>query len=75
MVVVGGDGTVNEVANGILCSDAASGMALGVLSTGTGSDFVCSVGIPRHYVSACSSLLSSRRLLVDVGVVEYKSKG
>jgi len=75
VVAVGGDGTVNEVVNGILHSAAANSMALGVISTGTGSDFVRSVGIPRHYVTACSSLTSSRRLLIDVGVVEFKSKG
>jgi len=75
VVAVGGDGTVNEIANGILHSTDASSMALGVISTGTGSDFARSVGIPRHYINACSSLTSSRRLLIDVGVVEYKSKG
>ena len=75
VVAVGGDGTVNEVANGILHSADASSTTLGVVSTGTGSDFVRSVGIPRHYVSACSCLTSSRRSLIDVGVVEYQSKG
>ena len=75
VVAVGGDGTVNEIANGILHSNDASSMALGVISTGTGSDFARSIGIPRHYVSACSALTSSRRVLIDVGVVEYKSKG
>jgi YegS/Rv2252/BmrU family lipid kinase len=75
VVAVGGDGTVNEVANGILDSGGASGMALGVISTGTGSDFIRSVGIPKHYISACSCLTSTRKLLIDVGVVEYRSKG
>lgn len=75
VVAVGGDGTVNEVANGILNSPGAGSTTLGVVSTGTGSDFARSVGIPRNYVSACSSLTSSRRLLIDVGIVEYRSKG
>ena len=75
VVAVGGDGTVNEVANGILCSTGSSNTSLGVVSTGTGSDFTRSVGIPRNYAVACSFLTSSRRLLIDVGVVEYKSKG
>mgnify|MGYP001350198634 CR=1 FL=1 len=75
LVAVGGDGTVNEVANGILHSTNSSSTSLGVLSTGTGSDFVRSVGIPWDYTSACSSLTSSRRLLIDVGVVEYRSSG
>jgi len=75
LVAVGGDGTVNEVANGILHSSAAAETALGIISTGTGSDFIRSVGIPRDYPSACSALTSSRRLSIDVCVVEYQSKG
>ena len=75
VVAVGGDGTVNEVANGILHSLGSSSTILGVISTGTGSDFARSVGIPKHYVSACSCLTGSRRSLIDVGIVEYQSKG
>ena len=75
LVAVGGDGTVNEVANGILRSTNASTTALGIVSTGTGSDFIRSVGISRDYTSACSALTGSRRLSIDVGVVEYQSKG
>jgi len=75
LVAVGGDGTVNEVANGILSSTNATTTALGIISTGTGSDFVRSVGIPRDYTSACSFLTSSRRLLIDIGVVEYQRQG
>jgi YegS/Rv2252/BmrU family lipid kinase len=75
LVAVGGDGTVNEVANGILHSTATTETALGIISTGTGSDFIRSVGIPRDYASACRALTSPRRLSIDVGVVEYQSKG
>jgi len=75
LVAVGGDGTVNEVANGILRSTNASTTELGIVSTGTGSDFIRSVGISRDYTTACSALTGSRRLSIDVGVVEYQSKG
>ncbi len=75
IVAVGGDGTVNEVANGILRSSSPTETSLGVVSTGTGSDFARSAGIPRDYTKACSFLASSRRRLIDVGVVEFKSKG
>jgi YegS/Rv2252/BmrU family lipid kinase len=75
LVAVGGDGTVNEVANGILHSTGATKTALGIISTGTGSDFIRSVGIPRDYATACSTLTSSKRLSIDVGVVEYQSQG
>ena len=75
IVAVGGDGTVNEVANGILHSTNPAKTSLGVVSTGTGSDFARSAGIPRDYTSACSFLVSSRRRLIDVGVVEFKRGG
>jgi diacylglycerol kinase (ATP) len=75
LVAVGGDGTVNEVANGILHSTNAATTELGVVSTGTGSDFIRSVGISRDYAAACSALTSSRRLSIDVGVVEYQNRG
>jgi len=75
LVAVGGDGTVNEVANGILNSTNASTTVLGVVSTGTGSDFARSTGISRDYAIACSNLTSSKRLIIDVGVVEYQRDG
>ncbi len=75
VVAVGGDGTVNEVANGIINSKNPAETKLGVISTGTGSDFIRSVGIPRDYVKACSCLTSERSLTVDVGVVEYHKLG
>ena len=75
IVAVGGDGTVNEVANGILYSTNPTETSLGVVSTGTGSDFIRSVGLSRRYATACSSLTSSRRRLIDVGVVEFRHGG
>jgi len=75
LVAVGGDGTVNEVANGILHSTNAKTTALGVVSTGTGSDFARSAGLARDYTTACSQLTSSKRLTIDVGVVEYQRDG
>jgi diacylglycerol kinase (ATP) len=75
LVAVGGDGTVNEVANGILSTKDLSGASIGIISTGTGGDFIRSAGIDRDYIKACSSLTSTRRRLIDVGVVEYKEGG
>ncbi|MQY67491.1 MAG: YegS/Rv2252/BmrU family lipid kinase [Dehalococcoidia bacterium] len=75
LVAVGGDGTVNEVANGILLSRNAAATVLGVVSTGTGSDFARSAGLARDYTTACNNLTSSKRLTIDVGVVEYQRDG
>jgi YegS/Rv2252/BmrU family lipid kinase len=46
VVAVGGDGTVHEVANGLL--SAGSGATLGVVPTGSGNDFAKLVGVFRH---------------------------
>ncbi|PIU55023.1 MAG: diacylglycerol kinase, partial [Chloroflexi bacterium CG07_land_8_20_14_0_80_51_10] len=48
---------------------------LGILSTGTGGDFIRSLDIPRDYRQACLRLANPRKIKVDVGVVEYYSKG
>jgi len=75
IVSVGGDGTVNEVANGLYDSGNAADVMLGIISTGTGCDYIRTVGIPRPYQEACRCLTSPRKLAVDAGSVEYISNG
>ena len=45
IVAAGGDGTLNEVVNGIVSADGLSRCALGILPAGTGNDFARTVGI------------------------------
>lgn len=66
VVAVGGDGTIGEVANGLL-ANVANGTALGVLPRGTGSDFVRTLGIPHDTTKAASVLARGRCRQVDVG--------
>ena len=75
LIAVGGDGTVNEVANGILGSAAADSTIMGVVSAGTACSLARSLALPRDYAAACSLLTGQGRLLIDIGVVEYKSGG
>jgi diacylglycerol kinase (ATP) len=75
LVAVGGDGTIHEVANGILQTRNPSETSLGVICTGTGSDLSRSIGIPQHYHETCSWLKSNRRMVIDVGSVEYTDHG
>jgi YegS/Rv2252/BmrU family lipid kinase len=75
LIAVGGDGTVNEVVNGILRSTSSGSTILGIVSAGTACSFARSAGIPQDYSRACSLLTGQGRLLIDVGVVEYKSEG
>lgn len=49
VVAVGGDGTVNEVVNGLIVDDRARGhAALGVVSAGSGADFARTFALPGH---------------------------
>jgi diacylglycerol kinase (ATP) len=75
LVAVGGDGTIHEVANGILQTGKSQTTPLGIVCTGTGSDLARSVGIPHDLARACTSLTSLRRLIIDVGLVKYQKKG
>ena len=75
LIAVGGDGTVNEVANGILSSTAAGNTILGVVSGGTACSLARSLALPRECAAACSLLMGQGRLTIDVGVVEYQSGG
>ena len=48
---------------------------LGIISTGTGRDYIRTIGIPWTYQEACQCLINPRKLTVDVGVIEYMSGG
>ncbi len=76
IVAVGGDGTINEVVNGLHDVGALSDVTLGIINTGTGADYIRTLGIPRRYKEACQSLASPKgKVVVDLGVVECMSKG
>lgn len=75
LVAVGGDGTINEVANGILCSSSSANTILGIVSAGTACSFARSIRIPQDHLSACSRLIGQGRRLIDVGAVEYQGEG
>ena len=70
LVVVGGDGSVNEVVNGIAESE---GVELAVVARGTGWDFVRTYGIPRDLDEAFEVALHGAVREVDVGVVTYRT--
>ena len=65
VVAVGGDGTVNEVVNGI----EGSPVKLGVIPSGTGNDFAYSFNIPDDIAEACRILLAGKTRMIDLGQV------
>ena len=75
LVVVGGDGTVNEVLNGV---DDFSRFSLGLVPTGSGNDFARGLGIPKSTGRAMGLILSSAEgKLIDIGraVTEINPRG
>ena len=75
LIAVGGDGTVNEVVNGILQSNKSGNTVLGIVAAGTAHAFALSLGIAEDYVNACSLLAGQGRALIDVGVVQCRCQG
>ncbi len=66
--MIGGDGTVNEVVNGVAGTDAE----LAVLPCGTGQDFGRTHGIPAGFDDAVRVALAPRSRTIDLGRVELE---
>ena len=67
VVAAGGDGTTNEVMNGLMAASTESPAGtLGVIPVGTGSDFAHNVGIPPGLREACRRLAHGHVRTVDV---------
>ena len=69
MIACGGDGTINEVANGILRSGEDT--ELGVLPSGTGGDFRRTLGMPVSSREAAAALRDGETRRIDVGRVLF----
>ena len=66
VVAAGGDGTINEVINGL----GASGAALGVLPLGTVNVFARELGIPRRVEAAWAVIENGRTRTIDLARAE-----
>jgi len=71
VVAMGGDGTANEVLNGLMWAKGAGGntAAMGILCVGRGNDFAYGMGIPTDLQAGCRTLAQGNRRTVDVGRV------
>lgn len=73
IVAIGGDGTVNEIVNGIFIQKqvAATEILLAVVPVGTGNDWVRMYGIPKQYSEAVKSIMEAKTVRQDVGLITY----
>ena len=72
IIVVGGDGTINEVVNGIFArKNTAEQISMGVIMIGTGNDWGRMFDIPADYAEAVELIKNGREFIQDVGCVSY----
>lgn len=74
IISIGGDGTINEIINGIMeCTNSINNRpALGIISAGTGADLCRTLNIPFDYQKAIEIILKGNLAAIDIGIVKFK---
>ncbi|PLV57377.1 diacylglycerol kinase family protein [Thermotoga sp. SG1] len=74
IVAFGGDGTVNEVVNGIFLGEFnLEGVTFGWIPFGSGRDWARTIGVPLSIENAIKTLKDGKVFVQDLGVVEYET--
>jgi diacylglycerol kinase (ATP) len=73
IITVGGDGTLNEVVNGVFSNDVCptEDISLGLIPVGTGNDWGKMFGIPLDYEKAIRIIRDNKLMLHDIGQVSF----
>jgi YegS/Rv2252/BmrU family lipid kinase len=76
IITVGGDGTLNEVVNGVFLNQVCptTDISLALIPVGTGNDWGRMFGIPLDYKKAIGIIGENKLMLHDVGLVSYFDK-
>ncbi|MEZ5013865.1 MAG: diacylglycerol kinase family lipid kinase [Chitinophagales bacterium] len=72
-IIIGGDGTANDVINGIMQVEGASLPLICMLPAGTGNDWVRTIGKAKNDKEMIAGLQKAEGKKHDVGVVEYQA--
>ena len=74
IMVIGGDGTLHEVVNGLFIQTYApvEEVTVAVIPVGTGNDWIRMYGIPTRYAEAIRAVKEGHTLLQDIGEVHYE---
>jgi len=76
IICIGGDGTVNEVVNGLVVEGhIPSDVVLSIIPGGTGSDFTRALGFARDPAQVCRVALGQNTRLVDMGEIHCLREG
>jgi diacylglycerol kinase (ATP) len=71
VIAVGGDGTINEVVNGIMNGNSAPTTIMGILPRGTGNDFVRTFRVNKDLAALRSAIQSEQTARVDIGRLTF----
>ena len=69
VIAVGGDGTANEVLNGLMQIPMDRRPAMGIIPVGRGNDFAFGIDVPHGIAAACPIVIAGHRRRIDVGKV------
>lgn len=74
VIAVGGDGTINEVLNGLMFEgeEKLEGIEMAILDNGTGSDFVRTINQKSGISEFLKVLQGNKSIMVDVGSVDFE---
>lgn len=75
LIVVGGDGTINDVVNGLGVAGFPEGVTLALLPAGTGNDLAATLAVPEDPDEAKDVILQNRVRTLDVARVRSEGVG
>ena len=77
IICVGGDGHLHDVINGIMTQDhvGSTDVAIGMISLGTGNDWIKTNGIPKDYKQAIAVLKREKTYIQNAGLAVASNNG
>lgn len=77
IIIAGGDGTLNEVINGVFLQQvcAPEKILIGIIPVGSGNDWSKTFHIPNNYKIAIDTLKERTTILQDIGLVQFTNEG
>ena len=74
VIAVGGDGTLHEVANGILASGRSREVRVGFIGQGTGGDFRRTLGIEHRLDRYLECIAGGKTRVIDAGRASFRAR-
>lgn len=75
LIGVGGDGTLNEISSGFFSAQSDrvinDDAAVGIIPSGTGSDFIRFMKVPREFEKSAARIKNSPNKKIDIGKITY----